>query len=131
MYLEDSWVLGIKTDERSVEFRLELVLTPEHPAYHDPLPGERYCYRRAKVTIENPRSVRWVSVDMRPYRDATGEVDYGSIDAWSLEGDVSHIEGDWGELEVAGGNVRVLLAPEEDDGPPDLSEAQCAPSPEP
>jgi len=112
VYLEDSYVLGVSTDDKSVQFDLDLVLTPEHPAYSEPRPGEQYCYRRAKVTIVSARSVRWIRQTMRPFRDATGEADYGSIDAWSLDGDISHIEGDWGELEVAGGAVRVLLEPD-------------------
>lgn len=109
MYLEDSYVLGIDSDDRSVRFSIDLVLTPEHPDYRSPGPDEQYCYRRAHIAIENARSVRWLRRTMQPFEDATGEVDYGSIDSWTLDGDVSHIAGDWGELEIAGGDVSVQL----------------------
>jgi len=61
---------------------------------------------------------------MRPFHDATGEVDYGSINVWSLDGDISYIEGDWGELEVAGGTVRVVLGPDTNEGQRNLGEAR-------
>jgi hypothetical protein len=50
---------------------------------------------------------------MRPIRDATGEIDYGNIDAWWLDGAVSHVVGEWGELEIDGGVVRLELEPED------------------
>jgi hypothetical protein len=53
--------------------------------------------------------VRWLRQTMQPFEDATGEVDYGSIDSWTLDGDVSHITGDWGELEITGGDIAVQL----------------------
>jgi hypothetical protein len=62
--------------------------------------------------IEGARSVRWVSRTMQEFRDATGEADYGSIDSWYLEGEVSHIAGDWGEVEIDDGNVKLVLKPE-------------------
>lgn len=112
VYLEDSYVLGIESDDRSVRFSIDLALTPEHPAYESPPPDEQYCYRRARISIDDARSVRWRRKTMQPFTDATGEVDYGSIDSWTLDGDVSHVEGEWGEVEVAGGDVSVALDPE-------------------
>ena len=38
--------------------------------------------------------------DDAAFEDATGEVDYGAIDSWTLDGDVSHIEGDGSALGV-------------------------------
>jgi hypothetical protein len=114
VYLEDSYVLHITTSTGSVAFELDLVLTPGHPRYHEPPPGDQYCYRRGEVAIECAKSVRWVRRSTHEFRDATGEVDYGSIDAWNLDGDVSHILGDWGELAVDGGDVRLTLEPEDE-----------------
>ena len=51
VYLEDSYVLGIDSDDRSVRFSIDLVLTPEHPDYRSPGPDEQYCYRRAHIAI--------------------------------------------------------------------------------
>ncbi|HWF74447.1 MAG TPA: hypothetical protein VG186_13950 [Solirubrobacteraceae bacterium] len=117
VYLEDSYVLDVHAAEHSVQFDLDLVLTPQHPAYHDPRPGEQYCYRRGRILIAGARSVRWVRRAMQAFRDASGEVDYGSIDSWYLDGEISHIAGDWGELEVDNGEVKVVLEPEDADDP--------------
>ncbi|MGZ4234404.1 MAG: hypothetical protein ACXVUE_17615 [Solirubrobacteraceae bacterium] len=38
--------------------------TPEHPAYHTPGPDEQYCYRRAHISIDDARSVRWLRKTM-------------------------------------------------------------------
>jgi hypothetical protein len=109
VYLEDSYVLDITATEDLVRFTLDLVLTPSHPEYREPGPNEQYCYRRAQVVIEGATSVRWVRRTMHPFRDATGELDYGSVDSWCVNGDVSRIAGEWGELEVSGGHVRLAL----------------------
>jgi hypothetical protein len=115
VYLEDSYVLDVVTGDQSVELELDLVLTEQHPAYREPRRSDQYCYRRACISIDNPMSVHWIRRTMRPFRDVTGDVDYGSIDVWRTEGNVNHIEGDWGELEIIGGQVRVILETDEEE----------------
>lgn len=51
VYLEDSYALGITETPDSLAFTLEAVLTPDHPNYHEPKPGEKYCYVNANLTI--------------------------------------------------------------------------------
>lgn len=40
VYLEDSYVLSIDEAPRRFSFTLDAVLTPEHPRYHRPVPGD-------------------------------------------------------------------------------------------
>jgi hypothetical protein len=107
--LGDSYVLDVVVLETSVVFAVDLVLTPEHGEYTQPRPGEQYCFRRARIEINDARSVRWVKQIMRAFRDSSGEVDYGSIDSWLLDGELTVISGDWGVLEVSGGVVSLEL----------------------
>lgn len=44
--LEESYVLGITATPGEATGRLDLVLTPNHPEYRLPGPGEQYCFRR-------------------------------------------------------------------------------------
>jgi hypothetical protein len=51
VYLEDSWVLELAPSEDGLVLRLDVVLTPEHPLYEAPKPGEQHCYRAAWLTV--------------------------------------------------------------------------------
>ena len=100
VYLEDSYVLDVREERSSLEFLLELVLTEDHPDYTSPEPGEQYCYRKAQLVFPNVQDVRWLEKTATPYRDATGSIDYGNIDALTAEQGHYRIEGDWGVVEV-------------------------------
>jgi hypothetical protein len=113
VYLEDSYVLALRASANSLEFDVDLVLTPKHPEYRAPRPDEQHCFRRARITIDDAKSVHWVNVNMRPGKDATGEVDFGSIDVWSVNDGLSHIEGNWGDVDVEGGRVQLVIHPED------------------
>jgi hypothetical protein len=67
VYLEDSYVLGIDSDDRSMRFSIDLVLTPEHRAYHSPGTDEQHCYRRAHISIDDVRSLRWLRQTLQPF----------------------------------------------------------------
>ena len=45
-----------------------------------------------------------------PARDATGEADFGNIDAFEWDNLDYALEGDWGEIEVRAAGVEVALA---------------------
>ncbi len=99
IYLEDSYVLGIKTDT-SVEFFLEVVLTENHSLYTSPLPGERYCYRRITLKFPHPQTYNLTLNKMLPIVDPDGTWDYGNIDAFFMENEAYNLIGEWGELTV-------------------------------
>ncbi|HEX2268697.1 MAG TPA: hypothetical protein VHH35_04145 [Pyrinomonadaceae bacterium] len=100
VYLEDSYVLDLRTEPTSVEFLLRAVLTEEHPLYMSPLPGEQYCYRSALLRFSDVERVEWMEKSIVPSTDATGAVDYGNIDEFYFAGGHYYLSGDWGRLEI-------------------------------
>jgi hypothetical protein len=55
VYLEDSFVLGIGETSNQLVFDLDAVLTPSHPSYAPPHPGEQYCYRRGELLFRTDK----------------------------------------------------------------------------
>jgi hypothetical protein len=107
LVLEDSYVLGIVIKPYHVTFRIDFVLTPEHPDYSPPSPGENECYRRGTLRIADFRTVSWRAANLKPSVDAIGEKDYGHVDQSSFEGDLISLRGDWGDIDVVGGTLHV------------------------
>ena len=109
--LEESWVLEVAPSDDTLALRVEAVLTPEHPLYEAPKPGELSCYRRAWLSIrsEDPIDVRLSGA--RPAVDATGERDLGHVDGFAPNpmGNGWELEGDWGEAVVRGPEVTLLF----------------------
>ncbi|HPB44504.1 MAG: hypothetical protein M9952_04030 [Microthrixaceae bacterium] len=101
--LVDSFVLSIESDESYVAFELDAALETAHERFYEPpRPGEngayahlRWCLRGEVWWNEGPH------LD-RPAIGADGERDFGGIDVWFSEGDVDHLEGEWGEVAVRG-----------------------------
>jgi hypothetical protein len=100
VYLEDSYVLSISEFPGQLRFKLDAVLTPEHPAYHDPLPGQQYCYADGSLVFPDATCIEWVKRSANRYVDAAGEEDLGNIDSLTVDGDAFVVEGDWGEVRV-------------------------------
>jgi hypothetical protein len=100
IYLEDSFVLDVITTASSAIFKLEVVLTENHPSYKDPLASEHYCFRKAELVFEDAEEVFWKEKVMRPITDATTEIDYGNIDSFFIVDGVFCLQGDWGEIEI-------------------------------
>ncbi|MFI7402961.1 hypothetical protein ACIBW9_21240 [Streptomyces sp. NPDC049541] len=101
VYLEDSFVLEVKATPGLLVLEVELVLAPQHPAYHPPAPGEQHCYARATIEFPNVRNLMWADQGTPPAVDASGAKDFGGIDALFWNGSVFHVEGDWGAIDVA------------------------------
>ncbi|WIM94539.1 hypothetical protein ACTOB_006568 [Actinoplanes oblitus] len=101
VYLEDSWVLGIASTERDVAFQLDAVLTPSHPLYQPPAPGEQHCYRPARLSVSS-RKLRLDRSELPAATDASGDSDFGNVDVvahvvWDGE-PAWEMSGDWGIL---------------------------------
>ena len=101
LYLEDSWVLDITARPGVLELVVDLVLRESHPSYEAPKAGEQYCHRRGVVRFEGVSSLRWEGQGSVPAVDATGERDYGSVDALRVTDDAYMVEGDFGRIAVA------------------------------
>jgi hypothetical protein len=100
VYLEDSFVLGITETPGHFTFTLEAVLTPEHPDYHDPLPGEQYCYAEGELIFADASRVEWLKRSTNRYVDAAGHEDLGNIDSLTSDHHTFVVEGDWGEVRI-------------------------------
>lgn len=99
-YLEDSFVLGITSDQQSLAFELEVVLTEDHPHYAAPQPGEQYCYAHGVLTFDDVAQAHWLQCNDRTYTDAAGDEDLGNIDVLDREDGTWRVSGDWGEVLV-------------------------------
>lgn len=100
IYLEDSFVLGIKERDDGISFRLDAVLTADHPRYHEPKPGEQYCYAGIVLAFGNASGVEWLERSEHVFTDPDGEQDLGNIDVLRWEDDLYDIAGDWGHVHV-------------------------------
>ncbi|QTX04091.1 hypothetical protein [Agromyces archimandritae] len=102
VYLEDSWVLGIRSRPGVLEFDLELVLTEEHPLFRPPNSDEQYCYRNARLLFQGVTDLRWGNQDAsRPAIDANGSIDFGSIDCLEPHDGMYVVVGDFGRIQVS------------------------------
>ncbi|MCL4678123.1 MAG: hypothetical protein KJ017_05950 [Alphaproteobacteria bacterium] len=110
-YFEDSFVLAITESQGRFEFEIEAVLTPEHKDYKNPKPSEQHCYKNIKLIFDEIERFTWEQTSFKGYRDASGEVDYGSIDVFTFDGDSYELEGDWGKLKIT---ARKLWAEEKE-----------------
>ena len=111
VYLEDSYVLGITESSDQLVFHLDAVLTPEHPAYHSPRPGEQYCYDKGNLVFPDVTQVEWLRRSGSHYTDASGEEDLGNIDILTVDGNAFLAEGDWGAVRIIGAQPRFELSP--------------------
>ena len=109
LVLEDSYVLGIVIEPYHVTFMMDFVLAPQHPDYSPPPRDESECYRRGTLRIVDFQTVSWRAANLKPSIDATGEKDYGHLDHVSFEGDLISLRGDWGDIDISGGRLLVLL----------------------
>jgi hypothetical protein len=109
VYLEDSYVLDIIARVEHVVFRLDLVLTPGHPLYRTPQPTEQHCRRRAELEFGSVRELLWRNSGLPGARDATGEVDLGSIDSLVQVAGRYLLEGDWGSMDVQAKGLEIRV----------------------
>ena len=105
VHLPDTWVLSVDATDTSVCFVLDAALQEGHPRfYRPPKPGERNPHARLRWCLRG-REVWWNDgphLD-RPAVDASGERNFGNIDAWWRESHVDHLEGDWGTVAIRDG----------------------------
>jgi hypothetical protein len=100
IYLEDSFVLGIEERDGGISFTVDAVLTADHPRYHEPEPGEQYCYAGVVLAFRETTSIEWLERSDHVFTDPDGEQDLGNIDVLRWEGDLYDIAGDWGRVQV-------------------------------
>ncbi|RMU66845.1 hypothetical protein ALP29_200436 [Pseudomonas syringae pv. avii] len=109
-YLEDSYVLAIDEGASSLKFKLEAVLSENHPRYEKPITSEKYCYRKISLCFLNADSFVWTNRNFIAFSDSSGETDYGNIDSFSISDDGYTLSGDWGKVIINGKAIKIVIA---------------------
>ena len=109
LYLEDSYLLGIRVLGSQLRLTVLFALTKDHPSYRTPVMNEQHCYREGEM--------RWDQVSIVRSRgkpsvfaatDPDGTLDLGSLLYTENEG-VYHIEADWLDLQFTAQSMEVVL----------------------
>lgn len=107
--LESSFVLGIQIEPYAATFSMDFALTPEHPLFRTPPTSEQECFRRGELVFKPFREVRWKSSGLSSSIDANAEVDFGNLDELLKTDTGWRLGGEWGVIEIAGGEISVLI----------------------
>jgi hypothetical protein len=110
LVLEESYILEIVASPGRLVVRLDAVLTREHSEYTPPPPSERECFRVATIEFFGVSSLWWSEQGRPPAIDATGGIDYGTVDSFDRRGDTYSVDGDFGRIKVEARAVGVTLA---------------------
>lgn len=112
VYLEDSWILSMNASPGRLEVLLDFVLRESHPDYSNPKPGEQYCYKRGSLVFSSVSELHWTAQrTARPSTDASGEIDYGSLDVLEFKDNVWSMDGDFGQISLISTPPRIEWLP--------------------
>ncbi|MBF6125147.1 hypothetical protein [Nocardia brasiliensis] len=100
IYLEDSYVIDLVESRTEIQFVLEAVLTPGHPCYRVPAPGEKHAYLEGDLVFCDVLGVEWLDRSFQRYSDVTGAEDLGNIDSLTSQDGVYSVIGDWGSVRI-------------------------------
>jgi hypothetical protein len=106
--LHDSFVLGCSQESGSLLFELEASIWPASRYYSEPKDNEYTCYRRASLSFFDLESVTGLreKEDSPLTRDPDGSIDYGNIDQLEKTASGFIIVGDFGRVEILGGELQ-------------------------
>lgn len=107
VFLEDSFVLRIKTTASLAEFLVETVLTKNHLLYEKPKKNEQYCYKKGIINFPNVKQIIWIEITIFPSVDINLEVDFGNIDSFFYENDFYSMSGEWGRVKIKSQNPTI------------------------
>ena len=107
--LEESYVLEVIARTGAVSFRLDVVLTEEHPEYVAPGPDEYLSYPDGHLEFGGVTDLEWTGQGAPPATDASGEIDYGHIDTMTWDSGLFELQGDWGAMRVWAASAQVVL----------------------
>lgn len=108
-HLEESYILDIQAHPGLLACEMDLALHIDHPLHSPHSPEERHCYRRGRLEFSQVSDLHWVDQGTPPARDATGELDYGSIDSLEMEGNLYVMTGDFGRISVTASDLSIRL----------------------
>ena len=105
--LNDSFVMSWNRGTNDLAFEVEASIWPGSEYYEKPKNGEYTCYKPARLLFTNVKEVHGLLEihQVKPSTDATGEKDYGNIDALQENINGFVIEGDFGSVSIVGGVI--------------------------
>ncbi|MEU5779463.1 hypothetical protein ABZ819_40045, partial [Streptomyces venezuelae] len=110
--LEDSYVLDITVQPSVLSLQLDLLLLPGHPEHGASMPGDRACFRRATIVFSAVRDLHWTGQSVvKPAIDASGTLDFGSVDSLVRDEDNYELQGDWGTILLKSSMPSLSIAP--------------------
>lgn len=109
--LQDSFVLWWGEEGGNLIFEIEASIWPGSAFYTSPKYGDYTCYRRMRLMFIEPKNIEGLnSLDLVSFtKDLDGSKDYGNIDALSLDGGVYSILGDFGNVQIHCGAIKLEL----------------------
>lgn len=105
--LNDSFVLNWSEESDQLQFNLEASIWPESKYYTEPENGEYTCYRKATIMFKCVQSI----TGLKPMEsalssaDLNGTIDFGNIETLSQTENGYHISGDFGSVNIIGGEL--------------------------
>jgi len=105
--LTDSFVLSWSHDGNELTFELEASIWPDSEYYSKPHNGEYTCYRKAALKFTGVQSINGLkSINLvSSTTDPDGSTDYGNIDALSQTETGFNLSGDFGSVNIVGGEL--------------------------
>lgn len=113
LLLQESYVLHVEATPGQLAISALFALTERHPDYAPPGPDDYLCYRRGVLVLSGVTSLEWRDQGAPPSRDATDELDHGSIDYLRYDGGQVELGGDVGQFVVDAAGMDVALVPDE------------------
>jgi len=104
-----SYVLDLRITPYQVECRMDFELLPSHPRYCNPMKRERACFKKGSIRISGFTELTWVASGFAPATDARREVDWGCLDEFAASDGCWRLAGDWGNIEIKGGNLELVI----------------------
>ena len=105
--LNDSFVLGWSSTETDITIKIEASLWPESSLYLKPKFDEYTCYRSCEIKFSGFSSFTGLidQNNVKPVKDIDGTLDYGNIDSLLQTSKGFEVTGDFGSVNIIGGEL--------------------------
>ncbi len=109
--LNDSFILNWTHGKDFLSFEIQASIWPESKHYTKPKPNEYTCYRSATLTFINIKSISGLKLigETSNSTDPNGSVDYGNIDSLQKTNSGYDVQGDFGSVHIAGGEIEFKI----------------------
>ncbi len=109
IYIDESYISGIKQKGDEITFEMDFALLPGHPRATNPNIGERYCYRSGRMRFVKTVDPVWHEKCFGIFRKTRRRSGTAIIAYFGKDPDGYTIYGDFGHLRVNCQDVKVEL----------------------